>query len=150
MNYYKIHIFRLGQSSKAEQPDSTEEILMMEETTDEAALEEEAKIFESKLSQFWEETDSLIRNAAQSHHLHNVAKFDILVDDSSLPDASFDEIEVEMRNEFSLWLFNKLADVCFAMLDYYQQYKAYLGNLKVCTKSLNENIPTTFGGQVLA
>ena len=55
------------------------------------------KDYQMKLTKFWEETNTLVKNAPHGHHLHNVAKFDIFVGDNSLPDVSFDVLDAEKK-----------------------------------------------------
>ncbi|KAK2570951.1 Sperm-associated antigen 17 [Acropora cervicornis] len=95
--------------------------------------EEKAKILEaeSTLNGFWSESESIVLKAPSGHKLKDIARYEVTVKESVLPEGNLEELDTERKTEFGTAIFEDVADVCYNMLDHLEQYKHYLDSMKL-------------------
>ncbi|XP_028409597.1 sperm-associated antigen 17-like isoform X2 [Dendronephthya gigantea] len=95
------------------------------EATDESSKDEE------ELAKFWSESDELVLSAPTGHKLKDIAKYEVTVSNTLPVDQSLDQVEAEKKNELGTAIFEKIANVCYDMLDHHKSYQRFLAAMKL-------------------
>ncbi|PFX34574.1 Sperm-associated antigen 17 [Stylophora pistillata] len=112
-------------ATKEDDPELLERELAVSEEVGQR-LEQEALI-----EAFWAESQNIVVKAPSGHKLKDVAKYEVMIKDSIVPEGDLQELEAEKKVEFGTAIFEDVADVCYNMLDHWEQYKHYLNLMKL-------------------